>query len=85
MVIKSLELVNALHDPLINSYHDPPGSRNTFGEWCREPTIQYVVGLNAQFDLGNRTSIADGNTWNHEHIATLGRSALSWLCSVDIT
>merc|ERR1712216_497533 len=21
---------------------------------------------------GNRTSIADGNTWNHEHIATLG-------------
>lgn len=23
--------------------------------------------------IGNRTSIADGNTWNHEHIATLGR------------
>lgn len=23
--------------------------------------------------VGNRTSIADGNTWNHEHIATLGR------------
>jgi len=22
--------------------------------------------------IGNRTSIADGNTWNHEHIATLG-------------
>ncbi len=31
MAIKSLELVNALHDPLINSYHDPPGSRNSFG------------------------------------------------------
>jgi hypothetical protein len=24
--------------------------------------------------IGNRTSIADGNTWNHEHIALLGRS-----------
>merc|ERR1719460_1306503 len=24
--------------------------------------------------VGNRTSIADGNTWNHEHIATLGRT-----------
>jgi len=23
--------------------------------------------------IGKRTSIADGNTWNHEHIATLGR------------
>jgi hypothetical protein len=23
--------------------------------------------------IANRTTIADGNTWNHEHIATLGR------------
>merc|ERR1719335_674895 len=23
--------------------------------------------------IGERTSIADGNTWNHEHIATLGK------------
>merc|ERR1712014_207160 len=23
--------------------------------------------------VAKRTSIADGNTWNHEHIATLGR------------
>merc|ERR1719195_1008957 len=23
--------------------------------------------------IGRRTSLADGNTWNHEHIATLGR------------
>merc|ERR1719502_1992090 len=23
--------------------------------------------------VSNRTSLADGNTWNHEHIATLGR------------
>jgi len=27
--------------------------------------------------IGNRTSIADGNTWNHEHIATLGRALTS--------
>jgi len=27
--------------------------------------------------IGNRTSIADGNTWNHEHIATLGRTLTS--------
>ena len=27
--------------------------------------------------IGNRTSIADGNTWNHEHIATLGKCLTS--------
>jgi len=27
--------------------------------------------------IANRTSIADGNTWNHEHIATLGRTLTS--------
>eukprot|EP00930_Biecheleria_cincta_P015422 TRINITY_DN1287_c0_g2_i2.p1 TRINITY_DN1287_c0_g2~~TRINITY_DN1287_c0_g2_i2.p1 ORF type:complete len:871 (-),score=115.64 TRINITY_DN1287_c0_g2_i2:314-2926(-) len=27
--------------------------------------------------IGNRTTIADGNTWNHEHIATLGRTLTS--------
>eukprot|EP01065_Artemidia_motanka_P018272 TRINITY_DN2158_c0_g3_i1.p1 TRINITY_DN2158_c0_g3~~TRINITY_DN2158_c0_g3_i1.p1 ORF type:complete len:810 (+),score=243.61 TRINITY_DN2158_c0_g3_i1:71-2500(+) len=27
--------------------------------------------------IGNRTTIADGNTWNHEHIATLGRCLTS--------
>lgn len=27
--------------------------------------------------IGNRTSVADGNTWNHEHIATLGRTLTS--------
>jgi dolichyl-diphosphooligosaccharide--protein glycosyltransferase len=27
--------------------------------------------------IGKRTSIADGNTWNHEHIATLGRMLTS--------
>jgi dolichyl-diphosphooligosaccharide--protein glycosyltransferase len=27
--------------------------------------------------IGNRTTIADGNTWNHEHIATIGRCLTS--------
>jgi dolichyl-diphosphooligosaccharide--protein glycosyltransferase len=27
--------------------------------------------------IGNRTTIADGNTWNHEHIALLGRTLTS--------
>jgi dolichyl-diphosphooligosaccharide--protein glycosyltransferase len=27
--------------------------------------------------IANRTTIADGNTWNHEHIATLGRALTS--------
>jgi dolichyl-diphosphooligosaccharide--protein glycosyltransferase len=27
--------------------------------------------------IANRTTIADGNTWNHEHIATLGRCLVS--------
>jgi dolichyl-diphosphooligosaccharide--protein glycosyltransferase len=27
--------------------------------------------------ISNRTNIADGNTWNHEHIALLGRALTS--------
>lgn len=27
--------------------------------------------------IGNRTTLADGNTWNHEHIATLGKMLTS--------
>ena len=27
--------------------------------------------------MANRTTIADGNTWNHEHIALLGRALVS--------
>jgi len=27
--------------------------------------------------IGNRTTLADGNTWNHEHIATVGRCLTS--------
>jgi dolichyl-diphosphooligosaccharide--protein glycosyltransferase len=31
------------------------------------PSLAQISGI------ANRTTIADGNTWNHEHIATLGR------------
>eukprot|EP00406_Dinophysis_acuminata_P003932 CAMPEP_0179227180 /NCGR_PEP_ID=MMETSP0797-20121207/9188_1 /TAXON_ID=47934 /ORGANISM="Dinophysis acuminata, Strain DAEP01" /LENGTH=833 /DNA_ID=CAMNT_0020934215 /DNA_START=92 /DNA_END=2593 /DNA_ORIENTATION=- len=48
-------------------------------EWLRDNTPADARVM-AWWDYGyqitgvaNRTSIADGNTWNHEHIATLGR------------
>jgi len=47
--------------------------------WLRDHTPQDARVM-AWWDYGyqiagiaNRTTIADGNTWNHEHIATLGR------------
>ena len=37
-----------------------------------------VYGYRYQINgIANRTTIADGNTWNHEHIALLGRSLVS--------
>jgi len=51
--------------------------------WLRDNTPQDARVM-AWWDYGyqiagiaNRTSIADGNTWNHEHIATLGRCLVS--------
>jgi len=48
-------------------------------EWVKKNTPEDARVM-AWWDYGyqitgiaNRTSIADGNTWNHEHIATLGR------------
>merc|ERR550525_1228215 len=48
-------------------------------EWVKENTPEDARVM-AWWDYGyqitgiaERTSIADGNTWNHEHIATLGR------------
>merc|ERR1719291_1195486 len=48
-------------------------------EWVRDNTPEDSRVM-AWWDYGDqitgvakRTSIADGNTWNHEHIATLGR------------
>merc|ERR1719382_1441814 len=47
--------------------------------WLRDNTPEDTRVM-AWWDYGyqingvaNRTTIADGNTWNHEHIATLGR------------
>jgi len=51
--------------------------------WLRDNT-QEDARVMAWWDYGyqlagiaNRTTIADGNTWNHEHIATLGRCLVS--------
>jgi dolichyl-diphosphooligosaccharide--protein glycosyltransferase len=51
--------------------------------WLRDNTPQDARVL-SWWDYGyqingiaNRTTIADGNTWNHEHIALLGRSLVS--------
>eukprot|EP00949_MAST-11_sp_MAST-11-sp1_P005397 g5397.t1 len=52
-------------------------------EWLRDNTPEdsrvmawwdYGYQING---IANRTTIADGNTWNHEHIATLGRCLTS--------
>ena len=51
--------------------------------WLRDNTPEDARVL-AWFDYGyqitgisNRTSLADGNTWNHEHIATIGKMLTS--------
>ena len=51
--------------------------------WCRDNTPE-DARIMAWWDygyqitgIGNRTTIADGNTWNHEHIALLGRTLTS--------
>merc|ERR1712048_525489 len=51
--------------------------------WLRDNTPEDTRVM-AWWDYGyqingvaNRTTIADGNTWNHEHIATLGRCLVS--------
>jgi hypothetical protein len=35
--------------------------------------------------LANRTTLADGNTWNHEHIALLGKCLVSPLPEVRLS
>mmetsp|Transcript_20649 Transcript_20649/g.43399 ORF Transcript_20649/g.43399 Transcript_20649/m.43399 type:complete len:811 (-) Transcript_20649:77-2509(-) len=61
---------------LINDYLDAY-------HWLRNST-PYDSRVMAWWDygyqiagIGNRTTIADGNTWNHEHIATLGKCLTS--------
>ena len=40
--------------------------------------ILYYPHVNTQITgVGNRTTIADGNTWNHEHLALLGKCLVS--------
>jgi hypothetical protein len=40
--------------------------------------ILYYPPVNTQITgVGNRTTIADGNTWNHEHLALLGKCLVS--------
>lgn len=36
-------------------------------------SLYYVSSFTEITGIANRTTIADGNTWNHEHIALLGR------------
>jgi hypothetical protein len=36
--------------------------------------LHYVADGYQITGIGNRTTLADGNTWNHEHIALLGRT-----------
>jgi dolichyl-diphosphooligosaccharide--protein glycosyltransferase len=57
---------------IVDAYHwlrdnTPPDSR-VLAWW------DYGYHING---IANRTSIADGNTWNHEHIALLGRALIS--------
>ena len=35
--------------------------------------------------IANRTTLADGNTWNHEHIALLGKMLVSTCDSACVT
>mmetsp|Transcript_29191 Transcript_29191/g.63351 ORF Transcript_29191/g.63351 Transcript_29191/m.63351 type:complete len:855 (-) Transcript_29191:221-2785(-) len=64
------------HGEIVDDY------RETYG-WIRNNTPE-DARIMAWWDYGyqinglaNRTTIADGNTWNHEHIATLGRCLVS--------
>eukprot|EP00928_Gymnodinium_smaydae_P017060 TRINITY_DN1649_c0_g5_i1.p1 TRINITY_DN1649_c0_g5~~TRINITY_DN1649_c0_g5_i1.p1 ORF type:complete len:713 (-),score=157.35 TRINITY_DN1649_c0_g5_i1:72-2210(-) len=66
-------------DGSVKVYHD---YMEAYG-WLREHTPEDSRVM-AWWDYGyqisgvaNRTTIADGNTWNHEHIATLGRCLVS--------
>jgi len=63
----------------ISLFISPPKSYH----WIRDNTPQ-DARIMAWWDYGyqltqiaNRTTIADGNTWNHEHIALLGRALTS--------
>merc|ERR1719356_950229 len=83
-------VARSLSDPQVVSFErDSRGGRILMDdylkgyEWVDENTPKDARVI-AWWDYGyqitgiaKRTSIADGNTWNHEHIATLGRTLTS--------
>lgn len=62
----ALSLSPLLAPPPLHSTHSQPSPPPPPAPPLRAAGYQ-IAGI------GNRTTIADGNTWNHEHIATLGR------------
>lgn len=44
---------------------------------CKTDTFHFFIRWDYGYQItgiANRTTIADGNTWNHEHIALLGKA-----------
>lgn len=86
----SENMAHAFSNPqLMFKTHDNKGNEIIIDDyreayfWIRDHTPQDSRVM-AWWDYGyqitgiaNRTSIADGNTWNHEHIATLGKCLTS--------
>lgn len=86
----SLRLAQAMSEPQVMMRARAPDGKpvilDDFREaywWLRDNTPE-DARIMAWWDygyqitgIGNRTSIADGNTWNHEHIALLGRCLVS--------
>ena len=72
-----LRLPNHWYAPL-RSLNDPEWSRFQLDFYAaRQPHNLRSSARDPLAGIGNRTSIADGNTWNHEHIALLGRALVS--------
>jgi len=84
-----LEIAKRMSNPTI-MYYGTIGEKQVLVDdyreaywWLRDNTAEDARVM-AWWDYGyqiagiaNRTTIADGNTWNHEHIATLGRALTS--------
>ena len=49
------------------------GVKRVIAGWTMSPNTSFFsIHTNLNIGISNRTTIADGNTWNHEHIALLG-------------
>ena len=89
---RSTEIASQMsHPSIIFKAHDDQGRIVTMDDyreaywWLRDNTPE-DARIMAWWDYGyqitaiaNRTTIADGNTWNHEHIGLLGRALTSSL------